>query len=99
MDWLDSGAGCRARLFLPGVSSPTHLNILYFDGKAKLRLIKFETAGECGNILGWHYDDATAPREIVGCPATCELARRTAASEPLATFQMLLPCAIKIPDP
>jgi hypothetical protein len=42
---------------------------------------------DCAGGSGWHYDDPAKPKEIVLCPATCDLARAG------AKVQVLLGCA------
>jgi hypothetical protein len=40
------------------------------DGKAET-LGNVRSGADCGTREGWHYDDGSAPRRVMACPATC----------------------------
>jgi hypothetical protein len=61
---------------------------LAVDGATET-LRKAPAAPSCGNLEGWYYDNAAAPRKVVACPATCS--RIQAASE--AKVDLLFGCA------
>lgn len=51
------------------------INVVFTPAGGKADpLPRFDGAAECGDELGWHYDDATAPTGIVLCPTSCEAA-------------------------
>jgi hypothetical protein len=55
---------------------PGAVNVtIQLPGSAPVKLGKV-APDACGTEGGWHYDDEQAPREVVLCPESCELARQ-----------------------
>jgi hypothetical protein len=52
---------------------PTKVNVRWSDlAMRETTFGKAANSGTCGNELGWYYDDAAQPKEVLLCPATCQ---------------------------
>jgi hypothetical protein len=52
---------------------PTKVNVRWSDPAMRETTFgKAANGGACANELGWYYDDATKPKEVLLCPATCQ---------------------------
>jgi hypothetical protein len=75
---VEQSAAVPCAIELPAPPSGTNLdfdsiNVVFTaPGEAEQPLPRFGSAAKCGDELGWHYDDPSAPEGIVLCPASCE---------------------------
>jgi hypothetical protein len=55
---------------------PKAVQVLFTpSGGAQQELAKATTSAQCGDNLGWYYDDNLAPKHVLMCPRACELAK------------------------
>jgi hypothetical protein len=74
-----------------GTFEPTKTNVrLTLDGNQE-ELFKSRTA-DCGTHEAWHYDDESAPKRVVACPATCARIQAAASAE----VHLLFGCATQL---
>jgi hypothetical protein len=53
---------------------PTRANVFYINNFGdQVVLPNLETADGCDGRVGWYYDDPLAPRQLLLCPAACDL--------------------------
>lgn len=61
------------------VLDPRRVNVALRSASGSVRLGKVTGPTVCGPVGGWYYDDETAPRRVVLCPASCDRAQSLVA--------------------
>lgn len=55
---------------------PKAVQVLFTpSGAAQQEFAKAATVAQCGDNLGWYYDDNAAPKHVVMCPKACDAAK------------------------
>lgn len=67
------------------------VNVNYYPGGsgAKQTIYHVASAADCGPQGGWYYDDKTQPKQVLVCPATCQIIK----GDPSAKVDVLFGCA------
>lgn len=76
---------------------PDMVNVAYKPGGVdpSTKVLRVQTAADCGPGGGWYYDDNANPAAILLCPATCS----TVSADTSAQVDVLFGCASELAPP
>jgi len=71
---------------------PSRVNVLIQADGDERAFPRVTGPEACGSLGGWHYDDETAPSQVILCPASCEDAQRVLRDSGSAGIRVAFGC-------
>jgi len=78
---------------MAGMLDPNQVNVELHTMKGDTVLPRVDGAAQCGADAAWYYDDPKNPKQVLLCPAACDLAQNVVGIDKDGSIQVLFGCA------